>query len=69
MKNHSLHLAISLSSVGIVCLAQTNPNLENGVKPFGSYDATSIDTINLATGALSLHIPLLSYPQRGIFLP
>jgi YD repeat-containing protein len=69
MKKSFFALAISLSSVGIVCLAQTNPNLENGVKPFGSYDATSIDTINLATGALSLHIPLLSYPQRGNFPP
>ena len=69
MKKSYFALAISLSSVGIVCQAQINPNLENGVKPFGSYDANSIDTVNVATGALSLHIPLLSYPQRGDFPP
>jgi hypothetical protein len=56
-----------LIGLGGVCSAQTNPNTDNGVKPFGSYDAASIDTIDLATGALSLHIPLLSYPQRGNF--
>jgi uncharacterized alpha/beta hydrolase family protein len=49
--------------------AQSNPNTDNGIKPFGSYDATKIDTVDIATGALSLHIPLLSYPQRGSLPP
>jgi len=29
--------------------AQTNPNLEIGFKPFGSYDGTDIDSVNLYT--------------------
>ena len=45
--------------------AQTNPNLEIGFKPFGSYDGTDIDSVNLYTGDLTVHIPLFSYPQRG----
>jgi hypothetical protein len=65
----------SMAILGAMCIvvfginhtsfAQTNPNLENGIKPFGSYDANSIDSISIANGALSLHIPLLSYMQRG----
>ncbi len=30
-----------------------------------SYQGADIDSVNLATGNLSLHIPLISYPQRG----
>ena len=45
--------------------AQSNPNLDNGIKAFGSYDVGSIDHVDLATGALSLKIPIASYSQRG----
>jgi len=64
MKKSFFALAISLSSAGIVCLAQSNPNLENGIRPFGSYDVNSIDSVNLATGGLSLNLPILRYPER-----
>src|SRR6267143_3775123 len=46
-------------------LAQTAPDLETGFNPYGSYHGGNIDSVNLANGALSLHIPFLSYPQRG----
>jgi RHS repeat-associated protein len=45
--------------------AQNNPNLENGLVPFGAYDGGDFDSINLYTGNLALHIPLFNYPQRG----
>src|SRR5258708_5472560 len=46
--------------------AQTAPNLENGFKPFGSYDGTHFDTINVMNGNLMVHIPLYpEAPQRG----
>jgi hypothetical protein len=45
--------------------AQTTPDLEMGLKPFGSYEGGNIDTVNLSNGNLLLWIPLLSYPQRG----
>jgi len=46
--------------------AQTAPNLENGFKPYGSYDGSSIDTVNLQNGNLMLHLPAYpEEPQRG----
>ena len=61
---------IVISVSGLVFLlsiaaAQTNPNLETGFKPFGSYDEGTFDTVNLATGNLTISYPLLTYPQRG----
>jgi YD repeat-containing protein len=48
-----------------IVYGQTNPNIEEGVHPFGSYDATNIDNVNIATGGLTVNIPLFSFPQRG----
>ena len=46
--------------------AQDSPNLENGLKAYGSYDETAVDTVNLSNGNLILHVPLpFSYAQRG----
>jgi RHS repeat-associated protein len=46
--------------------AQTAPNFENGWKPYGSYDGSHLDTVNLMNGNLMLHAPLLpDTPQRG----
>src|SRR5262245_4024549 len=42
-----------------------DPSLQTGVVPFQSYHGSDIDSINLATGELSLHIPLVSFPQLG----
>lgn len=59
--------AFALASVTILpASAQVQPNLESGFKFYGSYDSSTIDTVNLANGGLTLHIPLpLAYPQRG----
>ena len=46
---------------------QVDPNVEQGVHPFGSYDASKVDTINLQNGGLGVKIPLFSYPERGKF--
>jgi RHS repeat-associated protein len=41
-------------------------NLGNGFTPYGSYDSTTIDHVNLMNGNVTLHVPLpFSYPQRG----
>jgi RHS repeat-associated protein len=42
-----------------------DPILDVGNHPLQSYHGAEIDSVNLATGNLSLHIPLISYPQRG----
>ena len=46
-------------------LAQTNVNEEQGMKPFDSFHGGDLDSVSMTNGALTLHIPLLSYPQRG----
>jgi hypothetical protein len=45
--------------------AQVNPNLEIGLKPYGTYDGGNVDAVSMTNGNLSLRIPLFSYPQRG----
>lgn len=67
MRNYCLSLlsAILLLAFFQTGLAQTNPNLETGLKPFGSYDDAAFDTVSLTNGNLILHIPIFDYPQRG----
>jgi RHS repeat-associated protein len=67
-----MKLAKLLQSFVIICafsnllLAQTAPNLENGWKPYGSYDGTRLDTVNVMNGNLMVHAPLIpDAPQRG----
>jgi len=45
--------------------AQDLAGLEQGIKPYGSYEGGDIDSISMVNGSLTLHIPLISYPQRG----
>ena len=46
--------------------AQDNPTTgEQGLKPYGAFHGGDIDSISLANTKLNLHIPLVSYPQRG----
>src|SRR5437762_3760315 len=54
-------LTLFLMTVNV--LAQTN--LGQGVRPYDSIDGGPLDSISLTTGGLSLHIPLVSFPQRG----
>src|SRR5579859_2924575 len=54
--------------VSLLCgslFSQDNPNTENGLKPYCSFHGGDIDSISLTNGNVMLHIPLLSYPQRG----
>lgn len=65
-------IAVLATLICCLCLsltsnAQTNPNLEIGLKPYGSFEGGNIDSINLTNGNLSIKIPLFSYPQRGSF--
>lgn len=67
MKNYRRSIFVLFVILGLATLAfaQTNPNLETGFKPFGSYDDANFDSISLTNGNLILHIPMFSYPQRG----
>jgi len=61
-------LVLSLLTVLVLALvahAQTDPALETGLKPFGSFHGGDIDSVNTTNGKLELQIPLISFPQRG----
>src|SRR6266704_1516336 len=42
---------------------------DKGFRPFGSYQLSDIDSVSLTSGNLILHIPIVSYPQRGNMPP
>jgi RHS repeat-associated protein len=67
MKFAKLTLIFSLFCLyQISIFAQTQPNLENGFKPYGTYGGSDIDSINLSNGNLIVHIPMpFTFPQRG----
>jgi hypothetical protein len=61
-----LNLAIiAVLSVPLFGQNPYDPVLDGGIMPFQAYDDGNADSVNLATGNLSLHIPLVSFPQRG----
>jgi YD repeat-containing protein len=60
----SLLFILLLSNV-LAANAQDLAGLEQGIKPYGSYEGGDIDSISMVNGSLTLHIPLISYPQRG----
>lgn len=45
--------------------AQSNVNEEQGMKPYDSWHGGDLDSISMTNGSLLLHIPLVSFPQRG----
>jgi hypothetical protein len=49
----------------LAVMAQTSPDLEQGIKSYGSYHGGSLDHISLSNGNLFFQAGLLSYPQRG----
>lgn len=65
LRNLSLWVLLSVLVPGAPLAAQTTADLEQGMKPYGSYQAGDIDSVSFSNGGLVLHIPLLSYPQRG----
>lgn len=62
--------AIILVLTVLPASSQTDPNLENGFKPYGTYSGSNIDSINLENGNLIVHIPMpFGLPQRGRIQP
>ena len=62
-----LSLVFALLFGGGIAHAQltSDPTLERGMKPYGSFEGGSVDSVSMTNGDLNLHIPLVSYPQRG----
>jgi RHS repeat-associated protein len=46
-------------------LAQTNFDEQQGLKPYDSLHGGDLDTVSLTNGSVMVHIPLVSFPQRG----
>jgi hypothetical protein len=66
MKSATLRVLVGiLLAASLPVLAQTNVNEEQGLKPFDSWHGGDLDSVSMSNGALTLHIPLSSYPQRG----
>jgi YD repeat-containing protein len=63
-------LVAGMAAFNCAAIAQYgNPLTESGFKPFGSFDQTAIDSVNLVNFQLNLRIPLVSYSQRGKMFP
>lgn len=62
-----LAIFYSLLAIPGSCHAQTvgDPALQDGLAPYQSWQAGDIDAVNLLNLKVNLHIPLVSYPQRG----
>ena len=59
-------LPISLFFMAAVLAgAQDLAGVEQGIKPYGSYHGSDIDTVSMVNGSLQVRIPLVSFPQRG----
>jgi RHS repeat-associated protein len=42
-----------------------NPSIDQGIKPYQTVSGGDIDSVNMSSGNLVVHIPIASYPQRG----
>ncbi|HEY6349654.1 MAG TPA: hypothetical protein VI636_09615, partial [Candidatus Angelobacter sp.] len=58
----------AMFTAGSVCaVAQMPPDMENGFKHWGSYDGSSIDTVNMLNGNQMLHAQVIpGSGQRGV---
>jgi RHS repeat-associated protein len=70
VKGKSVAALVLVLMLPVLIRAQTQVDLSNGFKPWGSYDGSSLDTIGLENGNLMLHAPVLpKFPQRGSLSP
>ena len=46
----ALRLFFVTCALSLATFAQTQPNLENGFKPYGSHDGSNLDTVTLTNG-------------------
>ncbi len=63
-----MKLLLVVVAVALLCgpvFAQTNVNEEQGMKPYDSWHGGDLDSVSMTNGGMVLHIPLVSYPQRG----
>ncbi|HKD79237.1 MAG TPA: hypothetical protein VKH81_06050, partial [Candidatus Angelobacter sp.] len=69
---HSLRmLIVSVVAMALACgltsSGQSTPDVEQGMKPYGSYHGGSLDHVSLTNGNLFFEAPLFTFSQRGDF--
>jgi hypothetical protein len=60
---------LCLTSFLLLASATWAQNFDRGFVPYESYQGSGLDSVNLSNGNLLLHIPIISYPQRGTMPP
>src|SRR5579871_1142472 len=66
MRSAKLWVLLGVMLAGsFAAFAQTNVNEEQGMKPYDSWHGGDLDSVSMTNGGLALHIPLVSFPQRG----
>src|SRR5277367_3627051 len=62
-------LSLAVPIISLPAQSQTMPDLTSvdqlGAEPYSALHGGDIDSVGLQNGTLSLHVPILSYPQRG----
>jgi YD repeat-containing protein len=64
-----LHCCLASALCLLLSPASFSQNFDRGFVPYESYQTSGIDSVNLANGNLLVHIPIISYPQRGTMPP
>ncbi|HEX3156032.1 MAG TPA: hypothetical protein VHV32_15495, partial [Candidatus Angelobacter sp.] len=64
MTSLKMWVVLTVLFAGSICGFSQAAN-EQGIKPYGSFHGSDIDSVNVSNGHLELRIPLFSYPQRG----
>lgn len=64
------HFCLALCLLFVIASATAQgPPQQPGLAPYQSYDESNFDTVDLLGGAVQLHIPIVSYPQKGTLPP
>src|SRR6266700_675746 len=58
-------LALIVAIVWLSGFARAQAVNQDGFKPYGSYQGSDIDSVNLSNGHVDPQIPIVGYPQRG----
>jgi YD repeat-containing protein len=58
-------LALTVTGCAGWSVAQDPDDIQQGIKAYGTYRGGDIDSTSMTNGNLTVHIPLVSYPQRG----
>lgn len=62
---YAISILVAMMIFPEVAASQNPQDFNSGLTPYQGFHGGDIDSINMASGNLNLHIPLISFPQRG----